>query len=109
MKNRCANGVLAVCAGIIGCAAPPFSPNSGDPAVHKVSVSGESYSISQLTASTWTATAAGSSKVLAKTAAGAAGLRQAIEKASGCKVTDSDYSRDGSQFDAQVDCGGSRP
>jgi hypothetical protein len=35
---------------------------------------------------------------------GRAALLQAIEQRSGCKVTDSDYSRNGTQLDAQVDC-----
>ena len=33
-------------------------------------------------------------------------LIDAIAKTSGCKVTDVNYSRDGLQLDAQVDCGG---
>ena len=81
-------------------------PFGGGPVAHKVSVNGESYLLNQLTASTWTAISTGPAKALATTAAMTAGLRQAIEKTSGCKVTDSDYSQGGKQFDAQVDCGG---
>ena len=99
MKNL----VWPLCLGLSGCATI-LSP--GDPAAHQVQSGGESYSILQLTASTWTVTSTGVAKPLANTASATAGLRQAVEKASGCKVTDSDYSRAGTQFDAQVDCGG---
>jgi hypothetical protein len=67
-------------------------------------IGGESYIINQLTASTWTASAQASNKTLPATPAGKAALRDAIEKTSGCKVSDSDYSRQGLQFDAQVEC-----
>ncbi|MDB5967482.1 MAG: hypothetical protein JWQ72_3982 [Polaromonas sp.] len=71
-----------------------------------VTVSGENYVISQLTASTWTATVAGPARALSTSALSRRELLGAIEKTSGCKVTDSDYSRQGQQLDAQVDCGG---
>lgn len=71
---------------------------------NKVTVNGESYVLSPLTESTWIATSAGVAKKLVTTLAATAALEKAIETASGCKVTDSDYSRDGKQFDAQVDC-----
>lgn len=104
MKQRSMKSLaLAACAGLSACAVVPAP---GEPAALKVSVNGETYLLSQLTASTWTATSTGIPKALARTAAGQSGLRQAIEKASGCKVTDSDFSREGRQFDAQVDCGG---
>ena len=35
---------------------------------------------------------------------GQAALRVAIEKHTGCKVTDSNYASQGLQLDAQVDC-----
>ena len=35
-----------------------------------------------------------------------AALIDAVARTSGCKVTDVNYSRDGLQLDAQVDCGG---
>jgi hypothetical protein len=70
-----------------------------------VQLAGDAYIITQLTAGTWTATAAGTPKPINGTPPGKVALRSAIEKASGCKVTDSDYSRQGMQFDAQVDCG----
>lgn len=76
------------------------------PAGYKVSVEGEPYVLSQLTAGTWTAI---STAVVAPPSASRpslqAALVQAIEQASGCKVTGSDYSREGRQLDAQVDCG----
>ena len=99
MKNL----IVLLCVGLSGCA---MIPSPGEPQAYKVSVNGETYLLSQLTASTWVAISAGTPKALLNTAAGQAGLRQAIEKTSGCKVTDSDYSREGRQFDAQVDCDG---
>lgn len=94
--------VLA-CICLSACAANPFT---GDAATHTVNLDGKTYLISQLTAGTWTATASGLlRKTLADDAAGKAALLSAIEKTSGCKVTDSDYSRRGMQLDAQVDCG----
>ena len=64
-------------------------------------IGGDGYVIQPLTAGTWTATpqtnqpAAESSRTE---------LIRAIEAASGCKVTNSDYSNGHRQFDAQVDC-----
>lgn len=84
---------------LAGCAA-----SAGDPPSHRVSVEGRTYLISQLTAGTWTATAPGSTAGVNRSSAGRAALLQAIEQRSGCKVTDSDYSRDGMQLDAQIDC-----
>lgn len=69
-----------------------------------VNIAGESWVIAQLTAGTWTATAAGAPQVISGSAARKAALLSAIEQASRCKVTDSDYSRQGMQLDAQVDC-----
>jgi hypothetical protein len=70
-----------------------------------VQLAGDAYIITQLTAGTWTATAAGTPKTINGTSPGKVALLSAIEKASGCKVTDSDYSRQGMQLDAQVECG----
>ena len=103
MKKGLKYLIVPLCA-VLGACAMIRSP--GEAEVHKVSVNGETYLVSQLTASTWIATSTGVAKPLPSIAAGTAGLRQAIEKTSGCKVTDSDYSREGRQFDAQVDCGG---
>ncbi|MBW8720784.1 MAG: hypothetical protein JF626_02430 [Polaromonas sp.] len=95
---QAALAILAA-AGVAGCAA-----TAGDPPVHRVNVEGRTYLISQLTAGTWTATAPPAAGDVSASAPGRAALLQAIEQHSGCKVTDSDYSRNGKQLDAQVDC-----
>lgn len=74
-----------------------------DPAAQRVTVEGRAYLLSALTAATWTATSPTASP-LPTTASTRAALLQAIEQHSGCKVTDVDYSRNGMQLDAQVDC-----
>lgn len=89
--------------GMSGCAV--LSGNSEPPA-RSVTLGGESYIFRQITESTWTATAAGSRKIMAATPAATASLQQAVEMVSGCRVTDSDYSRQKTQFDAQVSCAG---
>lgn len=89
-------------AGMSACALGPL-PN--EPVVHKISVNGETHLLTQITESTWTAMTAGSPKTLVATPASTHALRLAVEQTSGCKVTDSDYSRHGKQFDAQVSCG----
>ena len=96
--------LAAACAGLGACA---FIPSPGEPAAHTVTVGGESFILKQITESTWTANSTGSLKALANTPASTAALLQAVEKTSGCAVTDSDYSRQGKQFDAQVSCPGS--
>lgn len=71
-------------------------------AAHKVELDGLNYRVEQITASTWTATPpAGLSGHRPK----AASLVQAVEKASGCKVTDSSFGQQGAVLNAQVDCG----
>ncbi len=87
------------------CALMPL-PN--EPVAQKVSVEGETHLLTQITDSTWTARSA-VRKPLASTPASTAALRLAVEQASGCKVTDSDYSAQGRQFDAQVSCDSKRP
>jgi hypothetical protein len=84
---------------LAGCA----TMGAADPPAQRVSIEGKTYLISQLTAGTWTATSQGAAQ-LSSTPAGRAALLQAIEKTSGCTITDADYSRSGMQFDAQVDC-----
>ena len=76
---------------------------AADPPAQRVNVEGRTYLISQLTAGTWTATSPGATQ-LSSTPTGRAALLQAIEKTSGCNVTDAEYSRSGMQFDAQVGC-----
>ena len=98
--------LLALASASLGaCALMPL-PN--EPVAQKVSVEGETHLLTQITDSTWTARSA-VRKPLASTPASTAALRLAVEQASGCKVTDSDYSGQGRQFDAQVDCGSKLP
>lgn len=99
--------LLAVASASLGaCALMPL-PNQA--VAHKVSVNGEIHLLTQITDSTWTARSADSIKPLASTPASTAALRLAVEQASSCKVTDSDYSGQGRQFDAQVSCDSKRP
>jgi hypothetical protein len=70
-----------------------------------VTPGGDNYLIRQLTAGTWTATSIGMARHLPTGADSKASMLSAIEQTSGCKVTDSNYSRHGFQLDAQVDCG----
>lgn len=102
MTSRLTLLLLAACAGLGGCS---MIQMPGEPVAHKVSVNGEAFILRQLTESTWTANSSGILKTLAGTSSSTAALREAVEKTSGCKVTDSDFSRQGKQFDAQVDCG----
>jgi len=102
--KQCVPLLLAVFSiGMSGCA---LLDGAKDPPARSVTLGGESYNVRQITESTWTASAAESQKILARTPAAMAALQQAVEKASGCSVTDSDYSRKGMQFDAQVSCAG---
>ena len=97
--------LLALSAGLSACSLSPM--RGSELAAHPVSVNGESYVLKQITESTWTASTAGRPALLPATSASTAALQRAVEKTSGCKVTDSDYSSEGKQFDAQVDCGSS--
>ncbi len=98
--------LLALASASLGaCALMPL-PN--EPVAQKVSVEGETHLLTQITDSTWTARSA-VRKPLASTPASTAALRLAVEQASGCKVTDTDYSAQGRQFDAQVSCDSKRP
>jgi hypothetical protein len=94
--------LLAASAAMSACALMPLP---GEPAAHRVVVDGETFTLRQITESTWTASAASGLKALAATPASTAALQRAVERVSGCAVTDSDYARQGRQFDAQVDCG----
>jgi hypothetical protein len=98
---------LAIAALVAACAASP----SGNDLTRRsaVVVDGQTYDIGQLTESTWTALPRAGSSNISSAATGSAhkgAVLQAIERASGCKVTDSDYSPEGRQLDAQVDCAG---
>ena len=101
MKNCMKLLLLAASVALCACSIIPLP---GDPPAHKVSLDGETYLLKQITESTWTVNSTGSMQTLAASAASTASLRKAVEITSGCKVTDSDYSRQGRQFDAQVDC-----
>lgn len=91
-----------MCMALAACASSPVQETAST----TVHIAGSPYLIAQLTAGTWTATAAGSPRAINGGSPGKAALLAAIEQASRCKVTDSDYSRQGMQLDAQVDCGG---
>ncbi|MBC7610005.1 MAG: hypothetical protein H7228_10605 [Polaromonas sp.] len=81
-----------------------LNPSAPEPAGYTTRIGGDSYVIKQLTASTWTATTAGPTLDLPASPKAKSELLDAIERSSGCKVTDSDYSVQGRQLDAQVDC-----
>ena len=96
---------VLIAAGSICLSACALITAPGEPVARKVNVEGEPYLLSQLTASTWAATTPASAGPRVNSASSRAALLLAIEHSSGCKVTDSNYSRDGLQLDAQVDCG----
>lgn len=81
-----------------------FGPAAREDGRQIARVGGSTYVIQQLTDSTWTLTASGTLKPLPTAATDRASLLEAIEQRSGCKVTDSDYARQGVQLDAQVRC-----
>lgn len=66
-----------------------------------VQLDGVAYRVEQITDSTWTVA---SPMALPDGPQKTASLVGAIEKASGCKVTDSSYGRQGAALNAQVDC-----
>lgn len=106
MKNRARSRLKALIAlGSICLSACTLPSSPGDPVTHQVSVDGQPYQLSQLTAGTWIATPSGVARPPESNLSSNAALLNAIEKISGCKVTASDYSRQGRQLDAQVDCG----
>ncbi|RYX98188.1 MAG: hypothetical protein EOO28_01250 [Comamonadaceae bacterium] len=71
--------------------------------MRQVSIEGQAYQLSQLTEGTWTM-APVRAEAPPLNPRSRADLVNAVETASGCKVTDSDFSQQGRQFDAQVDC-----
>ncbi len=105
MRSGTAFAIAASLAGLMlaGCAT---TATPGTPSSSQIFLDGQTVVIAPLTAGTWTARAPAPSKALPQTRASTAHLREAIEAASGCKVTDSDYSSDGRQFDAQLSCSG---
>ncbi len=97
--------LLAMAAAVAACAAG--KPGSDLTTRSAVVVDGQPYEIGQLTESTWTAISkAGSGAAANSSIAHRSAVLQAIERVSGCKVTDSDYSPQARQLDAQVDCAG---
>jgi hypothetical protein len=95
-------GLLALPALLAACAMT--SPAGNVPARGAVVVDGQLYDIGRLTESTWTAIPPPGAGAPTNGAAHRLAVLQAIERASGCKVTDSDYQLEGRQLDAQVDC-----
>ena len=94
--------VLALALGFAGCTSnAPADKTAG----RIMLIGGDGYIVEQLTAGTWTAIPQ-TTGAAPKTFANKAALLSAIEEASGCKVTDSDYSQGGKQLDAQVNCPG---
>lgn len=92
--------VLSAC--VSACA---FIGPGGDlPDRRVVLVDGRLYDIGQLTESTWTAISRPGTSAPNSGAAHRLAVLQAIERASGCRVSDSDYSLEGRQLDAQLDC-----
>jgi hypothetical protein len=104
MKRRSPLLLALASLGMGGCAMPA---GTAEPSPRSVTLDGKAYIFRQITESTWTASAAGSQEILEGTPTATAALQKAVELVSGCSVTDSDYSRQGTQFDAQVNCAGS--
>lgn len=69
-----------------------------------VVIEGQLYDIGRLTESTWTAISQPGPGIPTHGAAHRLAVTQAIERASGCRVTDSDFALEGRQLNAQVDC-----
>ena len=95
--------VLLVLSASLGACA--FSGPGGDlPDRRVVLVDGQRYEIGRLTESTWTAISQQGASVPNSGAAHRLAVLQAIARASGCRVSDSDYSLEGRQLNAQLDC-----
>lgn len=91
--------LLIVCASL---AASACAMNGARDTSQKADAVSGTYTVSQLTAGTWTASTSANVKTM--TLETRAKLLAHIEKISGCRVTDSDVRREGAQLDAQVDC-----
>ena len=91
--------VASLAALLSACAAPRMAAESPP---QTVQLDGLAYPVEQITVSTWTVV---SPPALPNGPQKTASLVKAIEKASGCKVTDSSYGRQGTALHAQVDCG----
>ena len=88
---------------MMACAAQSVQP---PPNGVTMRIGGDRYIIYQLTASTWTLTSVTPGRQLNKSETELTALVSAIETQSGCKISDKDFSRAGTQFDAQVECHG---
>ena len=91
---------------VLGLAACASSGARHEPAASTMRIGGDAYVISQITASTWSATANSSTSELGATSPNRSAVLSEIERLSGCKVSHSDYSRQTRQLDAQVVCAG---
>ena len=93
---------LAVSACLSACALN--SPGGASPDRSAAMVDGQLYDIGRLTEGTWTAISQPRASKPTDGAAHRIAVILAIERTSGCKVTDSDYSIGDRQLNAQVDC-----
>ncbi len=98
---RQASTVLAALAATVLLAACASSPMAVQSPPQTVVFDGITYKVEQVTASTWSVALP---SALADGPGKTASLVKAVEKASGCKVTDSTYGRQGAILNAQVDC-----
>jgi hypothetical protein len=94
-----AAALLGLALGLSACSGVRHPPTG---ASHPVELDGQVYRVEQITASTWTAIPPPG---LSRGDIRAASLVQVIEKASGCKVTDSSFGPQEQTLSAQVDCG----
>ena len=104
MTRTDVKALVALIAGVAGLLSGCGATRTGaEPIAQTVQIEGTSYTVEELTASTWTALAPRS---LPNGPQKTAALVKAIEKASRCKVTDSSYGARSAALTAQVDCGG---
>ena len=95
--------LIMVIAGLAGSLSACNAVRSGaESSAQTVQLDGTNYTVEELTASTWTALAPRS---VPDGPQRTAGLVKAIEKASGCKVTDSSDGARNGVLTAQVNCG----
>jgi hypothetical protein len=94
--------LLAACVLLVACG----TSGSGPMRPTRIEIGERPYLVSPLTASTWTVSSPSNRQTLPRDAGARTAQLQAIEKISGCRVSDSNYSDDGLQLDAQVECPG---
>ena len=102
MANLKKFAALALSAGLSACALS--GPGGGLPGRSAAVVDGQLYDIGPLTESTWTAISQPQTGLRTAGAVHRIAVILAIERTSGCRVTDSDYSIEDRQLNAQVDC-----